>query len=430
MHASAAPSSAGVTRIQDETATIAKHCNDRKICGSAENAVMKRLARRGFCAEQRPTAWYLLSGGQQRAEAAAPGTYQSLIDKAEAQPTFLDLYETIRRDCDSALHTARPRSVAPTLQRASGKESARTSPPSPPSTLEHPYLRKSSGALSPDKPYLRKSSGLLNVPSSVPKSVSKPAGGVATVPPAAGVAGAAKGAVGGAAQVANPAHAGMSPRTPSGNSLLSSYSNSSTEAASDALANMLLAFLQLDPARAYNGAYARVGATLLGVFGAADEERAFWTLAAMLEGRLFPYTQGELLSGAKVEVKVLQQLLPGKAPRVAAALAGMRVDVGVLAGSWFSSLFTTVLSSEVTLRVWDCMLCDGPKVLIRVALALLQKYESSIVGCTEVELLRRLLPVRIQHGSTDAGELIKSAFQGTLRGAQLCSIRSALISSA
>lgn len=55
----------------------------------------------------------------------------------------------------------------------------------------------------------------------------------------------------------------------------------------------------------------------------------------------------QLLAGAKVEVKVLQQLLPSKAPRVAAYLAGMRVDVGALAGSWFSGLFATLLSNEV-----------------------------------------------------------------------------------
>lgn len=83
-------------------------------------------------------------------------------------------------------------------------------------------------------------------------------------------------------------------RVHSSNSLLSSNSNSSTEASADALANMLLALTQLDPSRAYNSAYARVGATLLGVFGAGDEERAFWTLAAMLKDRLFPHTRGEV----------------------------------------------------------------------------------------------------------------------------------------
>lgn len=86
----------------------------------------------------------------------------------------------------------------------------------------------------------------------------------------------------------------MEQRTYSGNSLLSSNSNSSTEASADALANMMLAFTQLDTSRAYNSAYTRVAATLLGVFGAADEERAFWTLAAMLEDRLFPHTKGEV----------------------------------------------------------------------------------------------------------------------------------------
>lgn len=105
-------------------------------------------------------------------------------------------------------------------------------------------------------------------------------------------------------------------RVHSSNSLLSSNSNSSTEASADALANMLLALTQLDPSRAYNSAYARVGATLLGVFGAGDEERAFWTLAAMLKDRLFPHTRGEVMRHVGLHDNLPLLLLSGQVVRV------------------------------------------------------------------------------------------------------------------
>lgn len=42
--------------------------------------------------------------------------------------------------------------------------------------------------------------------------------------------------------------------------------------------------------------------------------------------------------------------------------------------------------------------------------------------------MRRLMPVRVKHGSADADELIKSAFLvGTLRGSVLCTMRSAVL---
>lgn len=38
--------------------------------------------------------------------------------------------------------------------------------------------------------------------------------------------------------------------------------------------------------------------------------------------------------------------------------------------SWFSSLFCTALPAETSVRIWDVLFLEGPKILFRAALAL------------------------------------------------------------
>lgn len=71
-----------------------------------------------------------------------------------------------------------------------------------------------------------------------------------------------------------------------------------------------------------------------------------------------------------VEQRMLEELLTKKCPRVRAAAAQSRLDLEDLTTTWFPCLFACTLPAETTARVWDCLLCEGPKILFRVALAL------------------------------------------------------------
>jgi len=74
-----------------------------------------------------------------------------------------------------------------------------------------------------------------------------------------------------------------------------------------------------------------------------------------------------------VECCVLAKLLQKKCPRLMAAFCAIDCCVHDLTSAWFSHLFATSLPSEVVVRVWDCLLCEGIKVFFRVALALLKR---------------------------------------------------------
>ena len=69
---------------------------------------------------------------------------------------------------------------------------------------------------------------------------------------------------------------------------------------------------------------------------------------------------------------MLEELLLKRSPPLKAAFAQNQLDFEDLTTCWFPCLFACTLPAETTARVWDCLLCEGPKVLFRVALALLK----------------------------------------------------------
>jgi hypothetical protein len=66
--------------------------------------------------------------------------------------------------------------------------------------------------------------------------------------------------------------------------------------------------------------------------------------------------------GLKVEGAVLEALVAKKLPKVDAHLTKLGTSSSAMVAPWLSCLFTTVLPSEVTARVFDALLLEGNKV--------------------------------------------------------------------
>lgn len=76
---------------------------------------------------------------------------------------------------------------------------------------------------------------------------------------------------------------------------------------------------------------------------------------------------------------------------------------------WFSSLFVLTLPSETAARVWDCIFSEGPKVLLRVALALMNKNQKTISSMSQSNNLPKVLTYKMRR-TVDANELLAAAF--------------------
>jgi hypothetical protein len=93
----------------------------------------------------------------------------------------------------------------------------------------------------------------------------------------------------------------------------------------------------------------------------ADEEEAFWMLAAVVE-KLLPedFFSPSLLPSRACPL-VLLDYVQEYTPKLHAHLTGLRIDLGAICFSWFLSLFTDCLPVEVSL--WKTSyLSHGPEI--------------------------------------------------------------------
>ncbi|KAH9981699.1 rab-GTPase-TBC domain-containing protein [Russula compacta] len=151
------------------------------------------------------------------------------------------------------------------------------------------------------------------------------------------------------------------------------------------LRRVLIAYSRRNPAVGYCQGMNLVASTLLLVH--ADEEEAFWVLAALVE-RILPdgFFSPTLLPSRACPLVLLDYVHEGM-PKLAAHLTELGIDLPAICFSWFLSLFTDCLPVETLFRVWDVLLLDGLDVLFRIALAVLRSHEAELLRCDSIPAL-------------------------------------------
>ncbi|KAG7090133.1 hypothetical protein E1B28_011741 [Marasmius oreades] len=150
----------------------------------------------------------------------------------------------------------------------------------------------------------------------------------------------------------------------------------------DKLRRVLAAYSKRNPTVGYCQGMNLVTSTLLLVH--ADEEEAFWVLAAIVE-RLLPedFFSPSLLPSRACPM-VLLDYVQEYTPKLYSHLIDLGVDLPAICFSWFLSLFTDCLPVETLFRVWDVFLVDGLDVLFRIALGILRSNEQELLRCQSI----------------------------------------------
>jgi len=190
-----------------------------------------------------------------------------------------------------------------------------------------------------------------------------------------------------------------------------------------AVRRVLGAFLKYNPHVGCVPGMTAAVAFVLTVIGFHREEDAFWVFVSIVEEGLFRGVGEQMLFWCKVQEKVLGALATEKVPRVHRQFLKLGCTASAVTNTWFSSLFVLTLPAETAVRVWDSLICEGPKVLLRVGLALLKKCEATILMTTEVRQLSQIISYKLRR-VFDANELLNLAFNrlGRLTSAQICGI--------
>ncbi|MCJ1260789.1 hypothetical protein MMC22_000652 [Lobaria immixta] len=97
------------------------------------------------------------------------------------------------------------------------------------------------------------------------------------------------------------------------------------------------------------------------------------------------------LSGLHLRIYQFQQLLSQHLPTLAAHLDNLQIEP-LYVSQWFLSFFGVTCPLPMLLRIYDVILTEGAsETLMRVALSLMRRNETKILGCTEFEDVMQLL---------------------------------------
>lgn len=145
------------------------------------------------------------------------------------------------------------------------------------------------------------------------------------------------------------------------------------------LRNILHAYAAVDPEVNYCQGLGFIVATLLTQM---SEEEAFWSFHEMMQQNLFAVRELFRPNFPMLQLCFyqLKRLMTVFCPKVLEHLESLGLDVSIFASQWFMTLFVYHFPFRAVLRVWDIFLCEGWKIVFRVAISLLKQEEANIVG--------------------------------------------------
>ncbi|XP_055896131.1 uncharacterized protein LOC106079591 isoform X5 [Biomphalaria glabrata] len=122
-----------------------------------------------------------------------------------------------------------------------------------------------------------------------------------------------------------------------------------------------------------------------------DAQDAFWTLVAVTERYHSPSYFDHNLLGAQADQAVLHDLMSEKLSELAKHLDAIDIEISTVTLNWFLALFFDAVPFPTLLRIWDCFLLEGPKVLFRFSLAILHIHSKEIImKCDTISVMRHL----------------------------------------
>ncbi|CAD5123603.1 DgyrCDS11933 [Dimorphilus gyrociliatus] len=172
------------------------------------------------------------------------------------------------------------------------------------------------------------------------------------------------------------------------------------------LHDVLMAFCLHRPETGYCQGMNFIAATALLLL---DPHDAFWTLVAITEKCFSEDYFDSSLTGAQVDQEVLKELIAEKLPHLHNHLRRLDIDLTTITLNWFLAVFIDAVPFECQLRIWDCFLCEGPKVLFRFAVALLSMHGDGLLQRQDTISVMRYLKA-VAKLTYDVDGLLHTAF--------------------
>ena len=171
------------------------------------------------------------------------------------------------------------------------------------------------------------------------------------------------------------------------------------------LFNVLKAYSRYDPSVNYCQSMGFIAAVLLLYI---TEEDAFWIIVCLMKGDMHGmralYLPG--LPMAMQYLYIFEKLMERFLPKVSQYLENECIPTSSYASRWFMTIFSS-LPFHCTIRIWDCYISEGPKILFRVALAIMKVGEDELISGSDSDFQASIRSVQKK---LDADNLLDVAF--------------------
>jgi hypothetical protein len=162
-----------------------------------------------------------------------------------------------------------------------------------------------------------------------------------------------------------------------------------------------------------------------------NESLAFWVLSFVLEEVVPHYAERSTLPSL-ADARLVLELYAGRHATAWKYLSKMTLGpetLELILAAWLNRLFIGVLPQQTVARVWDVLLGEKWKTLLRVALALLVLCESSLLEAKNAGEMAHILQLRVSE-MRDADLLLHTAFSARIYREQLAKRRQELLEAA
>ena len=173
----------------------------------------------------------------------------------------------------------------------------------------------------------------------------------------------------------------------------------------DRLFRVLKAYSELDPEVGYIQGMSFITAMLLTYM---NEERSFWVLVKIIQrdGMRDFYLPGMIR--AHIAFYQVDELMRSYVPAVHTHFQRIHMTPFLFCPAWFMTVCTHQFPVESVVRIMDCFLSEGLKVIFRVTLAVVKIGQKQLV---QTDITKALALMRSLPNEIPADKLLKSAFK-------------------
>ena len=144
-----------------------------------------------------------------------------------------------------------------------------------------------------------------------------------------------------------------------------------------------------------------------------DEENAFWMLNCVFKKYGLEDVYVKDFPGLRKRLYIMVKLINKFMPKVYEQLIKYSITPTMYASQWFFTCFSNCLPFNIVVRIFDCYLLEGEKIIFRIALALFKIRENELIKEKSFEtLMEKLKSISKEIKIPDL--LLKTAFDFSL----------------